>query len=112
VTMGYGLMPGVGSISIRQSIVRDFLIDYLSSLARKGFQYIFISGFHGGPRHLVAVDEALHYVNKKFGTKILAPFGYCITNIQADLMKLPTDELQILFEENRGDVHGGMLETS
>jgi creatinine amidohydrolase len=112
ITMGNGLMPGVGSINIRQSVIRDFMVDYLTSLAKQGFKHAFVSGFHGGPSHLVAVDEAVHYVNRKYKTNIIAPFGYYISNIQGKNINLPSMELHELFDQHRGDIHGGMLETS
>ncbi len=112
IPMACNLMPGTGSISIRQNIIRDYIIDFFSSLAKRGFKYGFVSGFHGGPKHLVAVDEAITYINRKHNMTVVAPFGYCFTNVQADKLKLPNKELYELFDQNRGDIHGGMLETS
>lgn len=112
LTMGSGAFPGVGSISIRPIIIKEFLIDYLSSFAKQGFKYIFISGFHGSVRHLSAIEEAIEYVNKKYNSKIISPFGYVFTRVIAGKRDLEDKELNKLFRDNRFDVHGGRFETS
>ncbi|MBC7475696.1 MAG: creatininase family protein [Candidatus Sericytochromatia bacterium] len=112
ITMGMGLMPGVGSISFKQKTIYKVLVEYLSSLTKKGFKYIFVSGFHGSLRHLVTIDEAIHYINKKYKAKIVSPFGHTFTNILLNKKDLPTKELNKIFKASPGDIHGGMLETS
>ncbi len=99
ITMGMGLMPGFGSISFKQKTIYKVLVEYLSSLTKKGFKHIFVSGFHGSLRHLVTIDEAVHYINKKYKAKVVSPFGHTFTNI-------------LLNKKNPADIHGGMFETS
>lgn len=112
LTMGAGSFPGFGSLAIRPKIVKEFLIDYLSGFAKRGFKYIFVSGFHGSVKHLSAIDEAIHYVNKKYKSKIISPFGYLFTRILSGKIDLNNRELNTLFRENKFDVHGGRFETS
>ena len=46
----------VGTVTMRQRVVRDLLVDYGSALARAGFRHLLISNGHGGPGHLVALE--------------------------------------------------------
>ena len=48
----------MGSIFIRQRVVRDLVIDYGHSLAAIGIRRFLVVSAHGGPGHLVALDEA------------------------------------------------------
>ncbi|MFN8672973.1 MAG: creatininase family protein [Candidatus Sericytochromatia bacterium] len=112
ITLGHGAMPGFGSIEIRQHVVRDFLTDYLSSITKLGFKHIFISGFHGNPRHLTAIDEAIIFVNKKYNSNIISPFGYAFMKIFTGKEKIPNKEIEAIFNKNKYDIHGGIFETS
>ncbi|MEK7434127.1 MAG: creatininase family protein [Cyanobacteriota bacterium] len=112
ITLGFGTMPGFGSINIRQSVVRDFLKDYFSGIAKLGFKFIFVSGFHGNPKHLTAVDEAIVFVNKKYKAKIISPFGYSFMNVFSGREKIPSEEINAIFKKNKYDIHGGIFETS
>jgi len=39
----------VGTISVRQRVVRDTLVDYGTALARAGFHWILVANGHAGP---------------------------------------------------------------
>ena len=55
----------VGTIRIRQRVVRDAVVDYGASLARAGFRWIVVANGHGGPGHLVALEEASAIVSRR-----------------------------------------------
>lgn len=112
ISMGVGTMFGQGSINIRQRVLRDFLIDYLSSFTKRGFKHILVSNFHGEFRHLATIDEAITYINKKYKARVISPFGHYITRILAKKADMSNKELNDIFRSNTGDVHGGMIETS
>lgn len=112
LTMGLGTMLGQGSINIRQRVLRDFLIDYLSSFTKRGFKHILVSGFHAEFRHSSTIDEAVTYINKKYKSSVIAPFGYYVSNILSKRMDMSNKELNQLYRDNVGDIHGGMVETS
>ncbi|MFN8575888.1 MAG: creatininase family protein [Candidatus Sericytochromatia bacterium] len=112
LTLGLGTMLGQGSINIRQRVLRDFLIDYLSSFAKRGFKHILLSGYHGEIRHCSTIDEAVSYVNKKYNSKIVSPFGYYVSNILSKKIEMKDPELNKIYKSNVGDIHGGMIETS
>jgi len=62
--LGSFTFDSVGTIRVRQRLVRDVVVDYGDSLARAGFRYIFVANGHGGPGHLVALEEASAIVSR------------------------------------------------
>jgi creatinine amidohydrolase len=58
IPLGTHVFRFMGSISIRQRVIRNLLIDYGRSLAEAGFGKLIIVSSHGGPKHMVALDEA------------------------------------------------------
>jgi creatinine amidohydrolase len=71
----------LGSINIRRRVVRDLLTDFLGSLATYGFHHIQVINSHGGPGHLMAIDEACHAVNQRFGSRAFAPMSKIMEDI-------------------------------
>ncbi len=58
IPLGTHVYRFMGSIFIRQRVIRDLVIDYGRSLAAAGFRRFLIVSAHGGPGHMVALDEA------------------------------------------------------
>src|SRR5205823_6775189 len=54
-----------GTVTVRQRVVRDAVVDYGGSLARAGFRYIFVANGHAGPGHLAALEEASAIVSRR-----------------------------------------------
>jgi creatinine amidohydrolase len=108
----------VGTIAVRQRVVRDALVDYGRSLARAGFRWIFVANGHGGPGHLAALEEASAIVSRRrditmasFTGHIAWEFfrGRYLPKIEAALGRALTDDERQAFTE---DAHGGWWETS
>jgi len=108
----------VGTISVRQRVVRDTLVDYGRSLARAGFRYIFVANGHGGPGHLTALEEASAIVSRRYDVTMASVTGHLaweffrgryLPKIEAALGRTFTDEEREAFAE---DAHGGWWETS
>jgi creatinine amidohydrolase len=108
----------VGTVTMRQRVVRDLLVDYGSSLARVGFRYVLIANGHGGPGHLVALEEASAIVSRRYGMIMTSITGYLAWGLlsgrytarfEAALGRPITDEERQAFAE---DAHGGWWETS
>jgi creatinine amidohydrolase len=107
-----------GTVTVRQRLVRDVLIDYGASLARSRFRYIFIANGHGGPGHLAALDEAAAAVCRRHGVTMASLSSHLVwrflTGAYADKIEavlgrpLSDVERQAL----RDDAHGGWWETS
>jgi creatinine amidohydrolase len=107
-----------GTITVRQRAVRDLLVDYGSSLARAGFRYILVLNGHGGPTHLVALEEASAIVSRRYKVTMASPTGHLawdflrgryLGRVEAALGRsLTPDERQAYSD----DAHGGWFETS
>ena len=108
----------VGTVSIRQRVVRDALVDYGRAFARSGFRFIFIANGHGGPGHLTALEEASSIVSRRYAVTMASLTGHIaweffrgryLPKIEAALGRALTDEERVAFTE---DAHGGWWETS
>ncbi len=107
-----------GTVSVRQRAVRDVLVDYGASLARAGFRYVLVANGHGGPGHLVALEEAAAIVSRRYGIT-MASFtgrlaweflrGRYTDKVEAALGRALTAEERAAFAD---DAHGGLWETS
>ena len=116
--LGSFTFDSVGTIRIRQRVVRDALVDYGASLARAGFRWIVVANGHGGPGHLVALEEASAIVSRRHGITMASVTGYLgweflrgryLPRIEAGLGRPLSDEERAAFAD---DAHGGLSETS
>ncbi len=116
--LGSFTFDAVGTVRVRQRVVRDALVDYGESLARAGFRWILVSNGHGGPSHLTALEEAAAIVSRRRGIT-MASFtgrlawqflrGRYVDKIEAALGRPLTGDERQAFAE---DAHGGWWETS
>ena len=116
--LGSFTFDAAGTISVRQRVVRDAVVDYGDSLARAGFRYVLVSNGHGGPTHLTALEEASAIVSRRHRV-MMASFsghlawqflrGQYLDRIEAALGRALTGIERQAFSE---DAHGGWWETS
>jgi creatinine amidohydrolase len=116
--LGSFTFDSVGTITVRQRVVRDALVDYGDSLARAGFRFIVVTNGHGGPGHLAALDEAAAIVSRRHGVTMASLTGHLVWEflrgryvdaIATELGRtLSPGEREALAE----DAHGGWWETS
>ena len=108
----------VGTITVRQRVVRDAVVDYGDSLARAGFRFILIANGHAGPGHLTALDEASAIVTRRHGVMMASFTGHLaweflrgrfMDRIESELGRSLTAAERGAFAE---DAHGGWWETS
>jgi len=109
------VLPQTGSIMFRARTVERVFRDLGCSLAAQGFKHIWISNFHGGPRHFLALEKAAAFCNKRYGTRMISIFsllianftdgGYDLSEVLGGIEKLNADTLE-------GDTHAGLVETS
>lgn len=108
----------VGTVRVRQRVVRDTLVDYGAALARAGFRWIVVANGHGGPGHLTALDEAAAIVSRRHRVTMASFTGHLAwaflrgryaERIEAALGRALTDDERRAFTE---DAHGGWWETS
>jgi creatinine amidohydrolase/Fe(II)-dependent formamide hydrolase-like protein len=116
--LGSFTFDAVGTVSVRQRVVRDAVVDYGRSLARAGFRYILVANGHGGPGHLTALEEASAVVSRRHRVMMASVSGRLawqflrgryVDKIAAALGRPLTDEERRAFAE---DAHGGWWETS
>jgi len=110
------VLPATGSISFRPSTLRRVLIDLGASLASQGFRHVWLSNFHGGPRHFVAMEDALHRVNRRHGTRMISVFSLLLHRLadegSHELAGVLGDLDGVDASALVGDIHGGYVETS
>ena len=61
----------VGTFSVRFSTLRDVAIDLGASIARKGFQNIFLIHSHGSALHNIAYNEAAGFVSERYSVRMV-----------------------------------------
>jgi len=116
--LGSFTFDAVGTVKVRQRVVRDAVIDYGRSLARAGFRYILVANGHGGPGHLTALEEASAIVTRRHRVMMASVSGHLAwqflrgrytDKIAAALGRPLTDDERQAFGD---DAHGGWWETS
>ncbi|MEZ4264795.1 MAG: creatininase family protein [Myxococcota bacterium] len=109
------VLPHVGSVAFRSSTITRVLEDLGRSLAVQGFRNIWVSSFHGGPRHFVPIEVACDRVNRRYGAKMVSLFSLMINRLtggSSDLSSVLGHLDGISKEALVGDSHGGAVETS
>lgn len=118
VPLGTHVYRFMGSIFIRQRVIRNLVIDHGKSLAAAGFKRFLIVSSHGGPKHMVALDEAATLLTKlhkirtvNLTSPIIFRFltGGLIDRISAACNRPLTDEERHVLSM---DYHAGWWETS
>jgi creatinine amidohydrolase len=116
--LGSFTLGTVGTVPVRQRVVRDAVIDYGAAMARAGFRHILIANGHGGPGHLVALDEAAAAVTRRHRVTMASVTGHLawaflsgrlLPKLEAALGRPLTADERRAFGE---DSHGGWWETS
>lgn len=109
------VLPHVGSVMFRQSTIVRVLEDLGRSLAAQGFRRLWVTSFHGGPRHFVPIEYAAHRVNRRYGGEMVSVFSLLaarLTGGGSDLSGVIAERLGIAEADLKGDSHGGAIETS
>ena len=118
IPVGTHVYKFMGSIYIRQRAIRNLLIDYGRSLARAGFTRLIIVSSHGGPKHMVALDEAATSLTRfhrlqtiSLTSKIIFKFlsGTLVERISAACDRPLTEEERNALSM---DYHAGWWETA
>jgi creatinine amidohydrolase len=118
LALGAHVIDYVGSIRIRQRVIRDLLFDYGASLARHGFKYIVVFSAHGAPGHIVALEEACESVSRKYRIQMIAPGGRLTIKLflgeyyERFNKYMPKPLAEEMLRDMRKDYHAGLWETS
>jgi creatinine amidohydrolase len=116
--LGSFAFEAVGTIGVRQHVVRDAVVDYGRALARAGFRFVLVANGHAGPGHLVALEEAAAIVSRRYRVTMASIAGHMaweflrgryLPRIEAALGRSLTAEERQAFAD---DAHAGWWETS
>ncbi len=116
IAVGSFAFDAPGTLKVRPKIIRELLIDSLSSLAKYEFKYFIISNAHGGPTHIVALEEAARIVSKRYGAKVFSFTGHIAWEfLRGKYWSTICERLSMSKEETealKDDAHAGQWETS
>jgi creatinine amidohydrolase len=118
LVLGSNAFTAPGTISVRATAMRDVIYDTGASLARQGFRYLFLASGHGALGHLVALEEAAHGIERRYGMKMVSLSSTLIPEVLSGRLWHRVEERlgRALSDAERamlkGDTHGGFLETS
>lgn len=107
-----------GTLRTRARTVRNMVLDYGAALAQQGFRYILVTNAHGGPRHVVALEEAAAAVTRRHGVRMLSVSGPILWKVLRGGFneRLESVLRRPLTPAERdgldGDAHAGLWETS
>jgi creatinine amidohydrolase/Fe(II)-dependent formamide hydrolase-like protein len=108
-------VPQPGSLYFQPATTMTVLEDLGRTLAAQGFRHVFISNFHGGPRHFLAIEKACRRVQRRHGLAMISLFSLLISRLTEGTSNLDAvlgaidgvDPADLV-----GDTHGGLVETS
>jgi creatinine amidohydrolase len=117
-SIGSHAFPFPGTVIARQRTVRDLAVAIGKSLAKSGIRYIVYSNGHGGPGHIVALEEAATIVSRRYGVRAISPSGVIVyDHLMGRTEKAFREAMADPFDEEQGadfaqDLHAGWWETS
>jgi creatinine amidohydrolase len=118
LVLGSNAFTAPGTICVRATAMRDVIYDTGASLARHGFRYLFLASGHGALGHLIALEEAAHGIERRYGMKMVSLSSTLIPEVLSGRLWHRVEERlgRALTDAERamlkGDTHGGLLETS
>ncbi|MEN8181376.1 MAG: creatininase family protein [Myxococcota bacterium] len=108
-------VPQPGSLYFQPSTTVRVLTDLARTLGAQGFRHVWVSNFHGSPRHFLAIEKACRRANRRYGTRMVSLFSLLISRLTSGTSNLD-DVLGglpgIHKPDLAGDTHGGLVETS
>jgi creatinine amidohydrolase len=109
-------VPHLGSINFPAHLVRKVAYLLLEPFAKRGFKRLAYTSFHGGPRHVVALEAAAERLTKRYDTSAICLFSAVLSKVsEGDLFLDPIKDLpevRMTKEHFRQDLHAGFVETS
>jgi creatinine amidohydrolase len=116
--LGSFTFDAVGTVPVRQRVVRDAVVDFGEAFARAGFRHVLVANGHAGPTHLAALDEAATTVSRRHGIRMASLSGWLmwqfrsgsfLDQVESRLGRPLSDTERRAFAE---DAHAGWWETS
>lgn len=112
--LGADVLPLPGSLPVSSSVIVDAVVQVGRALYDNGFRTLVFGSNHGGPRHLVALEQARRTLMEQSGMVVVNPFGALINALTSRDPALLTYAQMDPATPLGGpdDVHAGTLETS
>lgn len=107
--LGCDAQPVPGSISLKYKTLKNMIIEIGENLARMGFKYWIIFDNHGGPRHQLALADAVNYLKKKHNFSLIVPFLHIFQEMLQDSEQIG---IPAGMNGDLNDLHAGTNETS
>lgn len=109
-------VPQLGSVSFPVQVVRDVAYYALEPFAKRGFARLVYSSFHGGPRHVCALESAAQMLSKNYNVPTASLFSMVLSRVMEgdvffDAIR-ENPECNITVEQLKKDHHAGFVETS
>jgi creatinine amidohydrolase len=116
IAAGSFAFDATGSIIVQPQTIKNLIVDCFSSLAKHGFRYFIVSNAHGGPTHIVALEEAARMVSKRYQVRAISFTGHLAWEfLQGHYWSEIKKQLNLSEEEANAlkeDAHAGQWETS
>lgn len=97
-----------GSVHFTMRTTCEVARGILESLCCMGFRHIVVIASHADPQHQIAVGKAVRKVNRKYGTRTIAPMGSIFMGAGAG----QAEAVGRVMREHADDYHAGWVETS
>ena len=109
-------VPALGSVAYPATLVRRVAYHALLPFARAGFSRLAYASFHGGPRHICALEDAAHRLSRRKGVAAMSLFSAMVArmvegNVFYDAVAGRKDR-RIALGQVQQDHHAGFVETS
>jgi len=107
--------PPRGSFKFGGRTVATVIAGLGTSLGRQGFRHVWVGSFHGGPRHISALEVGCDRAQRATGVEMISVFSLLVKRLTgggSDLAGLLGGIGGIAAEELAGDSHGGLIETA
>jgi creatinine amidohydrolase len=109
-------LPKLGSVNFPASTVRDVAYHLLAPFAREGFARLAFASFHGGPRHLCALEAAAEDLKNDFGVPAVSLMSAALSRLMDGKFFMGAlgnvEGCMMTAEKMVEDRHAGFVETS
>lgn len=112
--MASDTVPMLGSVEFPPRLVAQTAYHALAPFARAGFGRLAISSFHGGPRHILALEQAADRVTREFKTPAVSMFSMMLGSLLGGKLFHDAlgEEAPLSPEQFGKDQHAAFVETS
>jgi creatinine amidohydrolase len=99
-------LPYPGSVSIRRSVVEEYLFDLLASFAADGFRHLVLTSQHVDPPWVRTADNVCERINEEYSARAIHGFERLVVDLE------DSSPLDLPGLDSRGEAHAGVFETA